>query len=355
MANKEHLKILKQGVTVWNQWREDNTDIRPDLKSVDLSKTDINGENLNLAYLRNANLSEVDLIGADLRDVDLEEANLSRADLSGANLSRANLSGANLSGADLEEADLSEADLSGANLSMVYLGGANLSEATAGYTTFADIDLSSVKGLETLKHRAHSCIGIDTIYLSEGNIPEIFLRGVGVPENFITYMHSLTGTGFDYYSCFISYSTKDQAFADLLYSSLQARGVRCWFAPHDMQPGQKLHEQIDAAIRIHEKLLLILSPNSIHSEWVKTEIAKARKRELDEKRRVLFPILLDLSFHELREWECFDADTGKDSAREIREYFIPDFSKWKDHDAYRQSFEKLLKGLKGDETKAAAP
>jgi len=28
---------------------------------------------------------------------------------------------------------------------------------------------------------------------------------------------------------------------------------------------------------------------------------------------------------------CFDADTGKDSAREIREYFIPDFSNWKNH------------------------
>jgi hypothetical protein len=31
-------------------------------------------------------------------------------------------------------------------------------------------------------------------------------------------------------------------------------------------------------------------------------------------------------FATLRDWECFDADTGKDSAREIREYFIPDFS-----------------------------
>ena len=34
----------------------------------------------------------------------------------------------------------------------------------------------------------------------------------------------------------------------------------------------------------------------------------------------------------------FDADTGKDSAREIREYFIPDFSNWKDHDSYQRAF-----------------
>ena len=37
-----------------------------------------------------------------------------------------------------------------------------------------------------------------------------------------------------------------------------------------------------------------------------------------------------VAFETLRDWECFDGDTGKDSAREIREYFIPDFSNWKD-------------------------
>ena len=49
--------------------------------------------------------------------------------------------------------------------------------------------------------------------------------------------------------------------------------------------GEKLHEQIDEAIRVHEKVLLILSESSMNSEWVKTEIAKARKREVREKRK----------------------------------------------------------------------
>jgi hypothetical protein len=82
-------------------------------------------------------------------------------------------------------------------------------------------------------------------------------------------------------------------------------------------------------------------PASMESEWVKTEIAKARKREVKEKRRVLFPVGL-VDFDSLRDWEYFDADTGKDSAREIREYFIPDFSRWKDHDSYQQAFERLF-------------
>jgi uncharacterized protein YjbI with pentapeptide repeats len=76
MANPEHLAILKKGVKAWNEWREENPYIRPDLSD----------ENLSLAIFSYANLSRVDLGGASLI-----KANLSRVDLSEANLSRANL------------------------------------------------------------------------------------------------------------------------------------------------------------------------------------------------------------------------------------------------------------------------
>ena len=107
----------------------------------------------------------------------------------------------------------------------------------------------------------------------------------------------------------------------------------------------RVHEQIDAAIRVYDRLLLILSPSSMKSEWVQTEIAKARKREKQESHRMLFPVRL-VGFQELQAWECFDADVGKDSAREIREYYVPDFSTWKDHDSYTKEFEKLVRDLK---------
>lgn len=83
----------------------------------------------------------------------------------------------------------------------------------------------------------------------------------------------------------------------------------------------------------------------VFNEWVKTEISKARKRERKEGRQVLFPIGL-APFDAIREWECFDADVGKDSAREVREYFIPDFTYWKDHDAFELEFAKLLRDLR---------
>ena len=268
---------------------------------------------------------------------------------------RAHLSGAHLSGADLRQtklsaADLSGADLSGANLSGAQLRAANFTEARAGGTIFADVDLSVAKGLETIQHSGPSTIGIDTIYKSHGKIPDAFLRGCGVPETFIEYMRSLVVSPIEFYSCFISYSTHDQEFAERLHADLQAKGVRCWFAPHDIKGGRKLIEQIDEAIRLHDKLLLILSEHSMNSKWVKTEIANAREREHREGKRLLFPVGL-VPFEMVSKWKLFDADRGDDSAREIREYFIPDFSNWKDHDPYQTAFQRLVSDLKAEASK----
>jgi uncharacterized protein YjbI with pentapeptide repeats len=359
MANPEHLAKLYEGVAAWNLWRKmNNTDI--DLSGADLCGEHLFKSKLDKGYLSSENSSCV-LDGAYLRGVnlsgaDLKKANLSGADLLGANLHGTNLSRTHLHESDLRYSDLSEAYLSGADISMANLCNVSLYSteldrtdffgAIVGHTTFNNVDLSRTIGLETLIHQGPSSIGIDTIYKSKGKIPHVFLRGCGVPENFIEYMASLVGTGIEFYSFFISYSTKDQEFAERLHADLQAKGVRCWFAPHDMRSGKKVHEQIDEAIRVYDKLLLILSPASMQSEWVKTEISKARKREIKECKRILFPIRL-CSFEALRDWECFDADAGKDSAREIREYFIPDFSNWKDHDSYRLAFDRLLKDLQG--------
>jgi hypothetical protein len=329
VADKAQVRILKEkGVKAWNEWRKANPEVRPDLIGADLS-------------------------GANLSDADLSEADLSRANLGGANLSDADLRGANLIGARLIGTNLRGADLSGADLRWANLNEADLSGAIVGFTHFVNVDLSQVKGLETIRHELPSEISISTIYRSQGKIPFEFLRGAGVPDSFIEYMHSLVGTGLEFYSCFISYSSKDQEFAERLYADLQAKGVRCWYAPHHGEAGKKLHEQIDQAIRLHEKLLLILSADSIKSEWVRTEIKKAAKRQAREKKDVLFPVSL-VPFAELHAWECWDGDLGKDLAAEVREYLIPDFSRWKEHDFYQKALAKLLSDLRSGKTRNRA-
>lgn len=351
MADPTHLGQLQKGPKAWNEWRtslpldwradlsganlEEAVLIRADLSRADLSGAYLCDANLSRAYLchanldrvklNRANLSRANLSRANLYAANLQEANLFLADLSEAVLFGADLNGANFYGANLARADLNSALLNGPNLSRADLSGAYLGHAVIGHSVFVDLDLRTVRGLTTAEHVAPSHIGIDTIYQSGGDIPEVFLRGAGVPEEFVTYMKSLVGKPIEFYSLFISYATTDQAFAERLHADLQAKDVRCWFAPHDIQGGKKIHEQIDEAIRLHDKLLLILSPASMASKWVKTEISKARKREEREQRRVLFPVRL-VSFEAIRDWECFDGDVGIDSAAEIREYFIPDFS-----------------------------
>jgi uncharacterized protein YjbI with pentapeptide repeats len=124
MSNKDHVDQSKQGVEVWNEWRQENPDVIPDLSYTDLRGLKLCGVNLSDANLHGANLFRVDLSNADLRG-----ANLFRADLSSANLDDANLGGANLGGANLHGANLSDANLGGANLHGVDLHDANLFRA----------------------------------------------------------------------------------------------------------------------------------------------------------------------------------------------------------------------------------
>jgi hypothetical protein len=356
MANEEHVKIMEQGVEVWNKWREENK-VEPDLSDADLSGRNLSWEiaDLSMANLRRVNFGNADLSLADLSGSDLNEASLVSGDFRGANFSNANLSKANLSSAnfnrvDLKGANLSDARLTLTNLTDALLDSADFSGSKLGATIVGKNNLSEVKGLASVKHEAPSIIGIDTLYLSGGKIPEVFLRGCGVPDEFIVYLPSIIGAreAIQFYSCFISYSSKDQEFCRRLHSRMRAEHLRVWFAPEDVKGGEKLGEQIDRAIQMHDRLLIVLSEESLKSKWVMTEIRRARKTELREGRRKLFPIRL-CSYEQLREWECLDATSGEDLAEEVRGYFIPDFSNWKDHDAFESEFGKLLKDLRAAE------
>lgn len=396
MRNEEHLGVLLQEVQTWNLWKRE----QPETLQLDLSGADLIEAKLYKADLRKVGLSWVNLRGADLREADLREANMTGTDLTdahlgradlrgaklrgailtwsrarGAKLSQADLNGAGLTRAKLDGADLGGADLSGANLTGAYLRGANLTganlccatlagadlsraklsgadfdKATIISTTFNDVDLSEVKRLNTTHHLGASFIGIDTIYRSGGNIPENFLRDARVPEHFIIYIRSIVEEAPRFYSCFISYSTKDEEFAQRLYSRMSKEKIPVWFAPKDLKGGEEIHKQIYRAIQTHDKLLVVLSDNSINSDWVISEVRQAQRAESVETRRKLFPIrLVDLKV--LREWECFDADSGKDIAAEVRKFFIPDFSNWKNNDTFEAAFERLLRDLKAGEEK----
>ncbi|WP_294346801.1 toll/interleukin-1 receptor domain-containing protein [Prosthecochloris sp.] len=351
MANPEHMEILKQGVEVWNRWQEERREKNPllipdlsnaslrkaDLRGVDFEGVELKGADLSKAYLGEAILANAGLSGANLSGVFLQGAEFTGVDLSGANLNGANIEAVYLSYVDLSCANLSRANLAFAIFTQSDLRDSAFNDAECLMSVFADVDLSQVKGLESIKHDGPSIIGLPTLYNSEGNIPEAFLRGCGVPDQMIEYARSLTANPIEYYSCFISYSHKDEEFAKRLHADLQAKNVRCWYAPHDMKIGDKIRPTIDDSIRIHDKLLLILSEHSVESDWVEHEVEHALDIEKEKKKNVLFPVRVDEA--------AMESKTGW--AGNVRRHrHIGDFTQWKDHDAYSKAFERLLRDLK---------
>jgi uncharacterized protein YjbI with pentapeptide repeats len=317
MANEEHLAILKQGTEAWNQWRKENPGIRPDFGGANLREGDLRG-----MHLRGAYFGETDLRRAHLNEAHLQGVRFVRANLGKAVLFRANLCGAFLFETDLTKADLHEADLRGAKV---------------GWSVFGDVDLSVVKGLDSVSHLGPSTIGIDTIYRSGGNIPEVFLQGAGVPDTFITYIRSLVGQSIKFYSCFISHSARDKRFCDRLYTDLQANKVRAWYFHKDAIWGEPVWGEIDRSISVYDKVVVICSKHSLQSGPVLREIERALSREDREGKNILFPVRIDNYI-----FDQWDHPRKADVVSKV----VGDFRGWnRSTTKYEVAFKKLLEAL----------
>lgn len=356
MANPEHVAVVKQGRSAIEQWREQHPNQTLDLVQAKLSGDDLSGTNL-----RDADLTEATLRGANLR-----AATLTGATLSGAVLIRADLRSVVLSEANLWGVELSGADMSGTVLSLTFFHRTKLSKTVMTGALFQDTsidatDLSDVIGLENVRHWNPSSIGIDTLQLSRGAIPETFLRGCGLKpweiENTKLYQPGLSAaeitdiqykvfdlrTGPILSGSFISYSHADSDFVAVLDKKLQKEGGNVWLDKHQFVAGS-VEQNIDRAIRINDIVILVLSKTSLASDWVWDEIESAFEKEKKQNRRVLCPIAVDDS------WEKDPPDKRR-LMRKIRERVILDFSEWQTPSgavstAFDTPFRKLVDGMK---------
>ncbi len=111
----------------------------------------------------------------------------------------------------------------------------------------------------------------------------------------------------------------------LIFNSRSARKPRL---PFDQRVAR---DTIEQAIRLRDKLLVVLSNDSVKSEWVEDEVEAAfeEERKREDRQTVLFPIKIDDAVQ----------NTDLSWAQKIRRpRHIGDFTHWKDHDAYQQSF-----------------
>jgi hypothetical protein len=334
MGNPEHIATLKRGVSAWNKWRL--SQLNQALIKAVLPTPD------TMAYLNGADFGLRQLSGVQLFTTDLTDTSFSHAFLVSANFGTFTLyrgkdrrsitaAPARLTRTNLEGAILYEATFETCSLVDV-----DFSHALLGHTRFFNVSLAQAKGLESCEHAGPSYLDYRTL-LKSGTLPTPFLRGCGFPDGIIEYLPSLLNQPIQFYSCFISYSSKDEEFAERLHADLQDKGIRCWYAPEDMRIGDKFRVRIEESIHLHDKLLVVLSENSIRSPWVEDEVEAGLERERREGAQVLFPIRLD------------DAVMKTDQAWAAslrRQRHIGDFSKWKDHDSYVKALDRLVRDLK---------
>jgi uncharacterized protein YjbI with pentapeptide repeats len=380
MDRDEAIRLLKggpEGIREWNGRRRAGEEI-PNLRGANLSEANLRGAILHRANLRGANLGEADLgeailhranlgganlgeaelRGANLREADLRAADLRDALLWGANLIEANLDGANLRGANLHRANLSKA-----NLDRAVLSGADVSRAICVSTSFGNVDLSEANGLDFVEHEGPSTIGIDTLFLSKGKIREAFLRGCGLtPWEILSanlYRPELTPAGlsdlqyqiFDAWTkgrsmingCFVSYSHSNAKFVDKLRDRLYAEGVNVWLDRHDMVAGT-MQDQVWRAIQLHHVVILVLSEDSVKSDWVENELDMARNKEKAEGRAVLCPVALDDAWKAKVDAKGSPGDPSRQLWRTLHQKLVLDFSGWTTK-AFDEAFQKLLRGL----------
>ena len=86
---------------------------------------------------------------------------------------------------------------------------------------------------------------------------------------------SFTRLGPVAHDVFVSYSSKDKVIADAVCARLEGRGIRCWIAPRDVQPGQPYGEEIIDAIHGSKVMVLVFSSNANASPHIPKEIERA--------------------------------------------------------------------------------
>jgi uncharacterized protein YjbI with pentapeptide repeats len=295
---------------------------------------DLAGYNFSNGKFVGSEFDTVSFESANLRNIDAKRTVFEHCNFKQADLTRANFFNAQCTYCDFSSARLHDAFLVRTLFRHCKMDGADFRSAEFGETDFINISLSRARGLGTAKHETPSNIDLATLRQS---LPLVFLRGIGLSEEIVSAQSMFGADASAYHSCFISFSTKDHRFAEKLYADLQASGVRCWFAPHDLDIGATTADEIDRQISRLDKLIIVLSKPSLKSQWVEDEVLKAYAEERRRSRRVLLPVRLDDTVMRTREaWAL--------KLRDQRN--IGDFKRWRSPTVYRQAFDRLLGSLR---------
>ena len=117
---------------------------------------------------------------------------------------------------------------------------------------------------------------------------------------------------------FVSYARSDKARVAPLVAAIEARGWSVWWDP-EIDPGQEFDRQIGAALKAAAAVLVVWTPASVESRWVRGEAREGAERG------VLVPVRFE----------------GADLPIDVRAFHTTDFDDWGEDPQSPQAQEVL--------------
>ena len=96
---------------------------------------------------------------------------------------------------------------------------------------------------------------------------------------------------------FISHSSADRQFAEVLHRHMTSEGLSVFLAPLSLSPGQRWSETIVKSLEASPWVLFLASRTACSSPWVQQELGAALA-----KQKKLVPIVWDMPVSELPGW-----------------------------------------------------
>ncbi len=92
---------------------------------------------------------------------------------------------------------------------------------------------------------------------------------------------------------FLSYAHADSAVARRIADKLRGAGLRVQISEWELQPGDSIASRIVEAVSSSDLILVLVSPNSINSRWVQSELNETLSRELQTRAITVIPALIE--------------------------------------------------------------
>jgi hypothetical protein len=117
---------------------------------------------------------------------------------------------------------------------------------------------------------------------------------------------------------FLSHSSRNAAFVNRLARVLTAHEISHFLSQKSIRGAQQWHDEIGAALHRCDWFLLVLSPESVSSKWVKYELVYALQQKRQYRNRIV-PLLYKNCDKDKLSWTLSSIQLGADFRKSFHE------------------------------------